>query len=299
MEELVLQLTEISGVPVDTARDILENVDWDLQRAIDLILQDTIPEPAPKITTPKRSPPVKKVNTKVIQSPPKEKLVTAGTNERFAAMRNQADERNKWMLVVLTKKHQMMPIFRELAVRDYMNMRFVGLDLDMEESDGQWFYHTYSIERVPVFAVIDPVTSECKRMFYGDMTPIELYKWLDQFVKDFPEKGGQWIVLEDLTPEISSSSSDTSDSDTAEEEVREEPAVMLTFMVEYPNGKRSRLEIGDNEKVKNLYKKIGQVMERNPNTFKLTVVMGSDLDDQTKVLKELNCNRALIRVIDV
>lgn len=290
-------LMDISGMPMEVARDVLENFNFDLQKAIDFFLQDQIeiPQEQPVVSTPKISPPIKP-SQKTRQSPQKEKLVTAGNNDKFVAARKLAQEKRRWMLIYLSEKCHLMPTFNSDVVRDYMTLRFEKLALDKEDADGQWFYHNYSVKSVPLFAAIDPETGESKRLYYGEMSPVDLYKWLEQFLKDFPEKGGP-IFLADPIVEQSSSSESESESEEIEEE-QEDPGATLVLMVQFSDGRRTKMEIGENETVKKLYKKVADLRERKPDSFTLALPFG-DMNDQTKKMKELNCNRALVRVVDL
>ena len=287
-DEKVAQLVEMTGCALDTAVDVLNACGWSLENAVEFLIPGAAPPPAPKI--PKISPPPSKQKQSP-PSPPKETNVIGGTCEKFQEQRAAAQAKERWLLVHLTEKPERRSILADPSLRDFFALRFVGLSLNREEPDGWWFYNTYQISVVPCFAGIDPETGECMRKFGGDMYPKVLYTWMYQFLIDFPQKGLP-IELEQVGG-LSSSSESSEEEDSAVED----EGNPVTLLVQLPDGKRSKIEVGDESCVKVLYSKVAALMGRKPDSFKLSVLFAK-LTDMDQKISEAGCLKALIRVVD-
>ena len=289
-DEKVAQLVEMTSCALETAIDVLNACDWSLERAVEFLIPGSAPAPPPK---PPKIPAPQPKYKPTPPSPPKEKNITSGTCERFQEQREAAQAKGRWLLVHLTEKPERRSVLADPSLRDFFALRFVGLSLNREEPDGWWFYNTYQIAMVPAFAAIDPETGECMRLLQGDMQAKILYTWMYQFLLDFPQKGLP-IELEQVGGVTSSSES--SEVEPESEEVDE--GELVTLMVQLPNGKRAKVEIGEAAKVGALYAKVAALLEKKPESFKLSVPF-TDLDDKEKKISEANCVKTLIRVVEL
>lgn len=344
IDEKLTQFVEFTGCSTKVARDILEGCQWDVQKAIDFFFGADTPN-IPSNPTPKspshQSPNLNNQKT-ITKSPntipptihpiPKpqpnktynlspnikhnestdepEKLILSGTHEKFNEFRLDAKEKNRWLLVLLTEKPLPISILKQVDLRDFTNTRFVPLEINREEVDGQWFTNAYNVKKYPYYAILDPTTTELVGHYEGKMTSTQRHLFLKEFLHNHPEKG---LPIEyemtDLYNYTLGSSDQSSSSTSESEEVSNgkddenentDPGPIVKVMIQLSNGKKTKLEIGENEKIKVLYKKVGSLIKKSIESFKLVVPYPiTELNDMSKTILDMKLKNSMIRVEDV
>lgn len=349
-DEKLSQFIELTGTTVHVARDILEACQWDIERATNFFYgvdppnelpnqTPAAPPPPPpkspnsnlntqKAKTPSNSPSSKLPPNKLNLSPhvvhtesqeKPEKLILSGTHEKFNEYRLDAQDKNRWLLVLLTEKPLVTTVLKQVDLRDFTNTRYVPLEINREETDGQWFSNTYNAKELPFYAIIDPMTTELLDKHEGKMTSYQRQLFLKEFLNKHPEKGRSIddemtslynYTLESSSSEKSSSSDESEKNNEPEKNEKEEkeepenkeaedPGPIVKIMIQYSN-KRTKIEIGENEKIKVLYKKVGSLLKKNIESFKLVIPYpNTDLTDLSKTILEMKLKNSMVRVEDV
>jgi hypothetical protein len=304
---LISQLIELTGCEADVARDVLEAANWDLSAALPILEKsprtNPPPRPLPDRTKPKPKPkiPTKpKRPTKPPVAPPPETLQIPGTNAKFQEARANALERHHWLFVSIDSTAQgAASVVTATRLRDFFTLNFKLFQCSSADTDGRWFASTYSIPDFPCFTIIEPVTGEVVDQRARRMTVDMLFRWFEEFLAQHPEKG-QSITQQMELCDIESSA----DEPAAEEEDTQDAGKPVSIMVAFPETsstrlKRVRIEIGENEKVRNLYRKVEALLEKKAGEFKLVMTLDKtvEITDQTKRIAEIGCAGALVRVI--
>jgi hypothetical protein len=153
------------------------------------------------------------------------------------------------------------------------------------------------------YCILDPETGEVldKRVprAKGASDTDDLLKWLDNFLRDHPEKGS----IVQLQAELDVSNSEHVEESDDGSDPGEPVPVMLEFPGEKGQGvKRVKVEVGNNEKVRVLYKKVQSLVNKRPNEFKLAFhATGKlvELADQSQRIEDVKCANCLLRVLPV
>jgi hypothetical protein len=305
---LISQLIELTGCEADIARDVLEATDWDLSAALPILEKGPRASPPhPPARPPPESAKVKPKPARKPRPPPKppaapppETLQIPGTNAKFQDARADARERHRWLFVSIDSTPQAAgSVVAATRLRDFFTLNFKLFQCSTADTDGRWFASAYSIPDVPCFTIIEPVTGEVVDQRAQRMTVDMLFKWFEAFLVEHPEKG-QSITQQMEFCEIESSA----DEAPAEEEEAEDGGTSVGIMVAFPEPnstkfKRVRIEIGENEKVRNLYRKVEALIQKKAGDFKLVMTLGKtvEMTDQTKRIAEMGCAGALVRVV--
>jgi hypothetical protein len=289
---LIASLAEISGCAPDLARDLLNSVDWTLEAALDVMLPGRSPvmkaapkfnpAPPPRAFSPPPGPP----------PPPKEKLILATQSSVFQGARDEAVARKRWLIVYISQKPAASSVLKSASLRDFLSLTFHGLDVNMEDLHGRYCATTYGITDFPCILILDPLTGECLTRYEGRMFERDLYGLMHQFLEDHPDLGGP---IEEQMRKYEHPSPEPSISSENEEEPPVDTGNIINVGVQMPDGKRTRLAIGELEKVRGLCQKIGTLIEKKPGTFKLFLGI-TQLTDMDITLAELKCDKALVRV---
>ena len=337
IDEKLSQFIDFTGCPSETARDILEGCQWDVQKATNFYFGiesndtplKTPPKTPPQTTnllnkkTPSPKPPMSNINKQLNLSPltihtePKEKhdkLILSGSHEKFNEYRLDAQDKNRWLLILLTNKPLNISILKQVDLRDFTNTRYVPLEINREESDGQWFSNAYNVKTFPFYAILDPVTTELLDKHEGEMTSLQRQLFLKEFLNKHPEKGRSIdFEMTDLynytlgsTSEASSSESDSdvqtgqSQNDENKEDESIDPGPIVKVMIQLENNKRTKIEIGENEKIRSLYKKVASLMKKNMESFKLVVPYPTmELTDMSQTIQEAKLKNSMVHVEDI
>ncbi|KAH0786326.1 UBX domain-containing protein 7 [Histomonas meleagridis] len=299
-DEIISKFINVTNCQIETAVDILAGTDWDLEKAFNFYFGTDQTKKKPKKIAPKKIIPIAEPK---IQNEPREEMILAGKNPKFVEIRKQAQERKRWIAVYLTDKPLKTSVLKHVRLYDMMNCRFVGLEISREEQDGRWFSFTYNVTKTPFLAVIEPTTTECIESIICPLNESEIFNFLYQFLVSHPQYGLPIDVeLGQLEAEIDESDSQESNSQNPnpEENVEtEDVGSPVSVMVQMPNGKRCKLEIGENSKIKLLYQKVSSLIEKKPGTFKLFLMPFTELSDQNKTVAEVGCKRSLVRVEEI
>ena len=337
IDEKLTQFIEFTGCSVNEAREILEQSNWDVTKATNFFFgidaedqpnlnprppvqpvspSNKLKDPSPKIT--KTTPQI----YKQVKSPPHienkepkekpEKLILSGTHEKFNVFRLEAKDKNRWLLVLLTSKPLITSVLKSVELRDFINTRYVPLEISREESDGQWFSNAYDVKNYPFYAIIDPATTELFDKHEGEMTSLERQIFLRDFLDKHPEKGRS-IDLEvtDLYKFTLDSSSDKSstnsesdneenkdDNVTDKENENNDPGPIVKVMIQMSNNKRAKIDIGENETIKILYKKVSSLIKKSVESFKLIVpYTTAEINDISNTISEMKIKKSLVSVV--
>ncbi|OHT05180.1 hypothetical protein TRFO_27196 [Tritrichomonas foetus] len=321
-DAIITQFVELTGCSTDVATDILFGCQWDIENAINMYFSNykfstqPVTSHNPGIPSlPKKSSADAPLSQQRFFSnnipPPKkeveqERLILTGNHEKFNEYRLIANDKRRWMLILLSKRPLIQSILGDSRLRDYTNTRYVPLEISLEESDGQWFKSTFKVFDYPCYAIIDPENMECVQRYEGEMKFQEITQFLKTFLQEHPEKGLpidiDMVDMYNYTLQIFTSSSDSSDMDVDDDgasklEQRSDPGTIISIMVQLPNQKRTKIEIGENEKVNSLYKKVASLANIDAGTFKLTIPFPlTELDDKSKTVGEMKLKNAMIVV---
>lgn len=309
-EALIDQLIIELPITRDEAADILSNVGWDISQAKDayMSLYGITPTkqdpPPPPVETPRPTFKSKKVVEKEKEKEEEFKYVLAETNDKFTERRNLAQTRGRWLVVYVsqTTTKDFDPFKPEGYIRDYMNTRFVGFVTSLEEPDGKWVTNAYQIRDLPIYLFIDPVTTE-----KVDLTKAGNQKDLSRFMRSFLIKNSKYGLPIDMIVERMEMEEFEMEED--EEEVVKpsapknlpppaDPGKITTQMIQTPDGKKCRIEIGENEYINTLYEKVSLLVSLNTDQFRLDLVLPpQQISDKTKTIKDYNLRNSLIKVV--
>lgn len=293
-DEMISNFIEFAQCSAEVASDLLAASNWDFNRAIEFFFGSTKEQPKMQ---PQPPPPMKPKKPMNEERPPQERLILAGTNERFQEARKMGTDRNRWLIVFLTEEELPLSVLRCDQLRDFMSCRYIPLEISRDKTDGQWFYHTYQIREVPVFCIIDPLTGELLDKRLGPMSNKDLIIWLRQFLFDHPSKGFP-IDIEISRLEKDDNETEDEELEETQSEESEDVGQMIGIMLQMPNGKRTKIEIGENQSVHALQKKVALLTDKKIDEFKLVLAPFVELDDPSKQMKDLNAKNSLIRVLD-
>lgn len=303
-DDLISQFVSITNSTIGAAADILRAAKWDLDQAINFYYEGGSAQSyaAPTVVHEQSH------SSERATSPKK----SSDKSPKFNKLRSDALEKRRWMVIYLAQKDAGVPILSNIRLRDLMNCRFLGLELSREESDGMMFFNFYNVRTMPYLCVIDPETKER----VGEMCTVisieKIYNFLRQFLIDHPKYGLPIDVeLSRFEQEIDLSSSrdesseeneeadEKKDGDSAKEKEEEESGEKISLMVQMPNGKKFKLEIGQDSKISLLYSKISALLKKNTSEFKLFKMPFTELSDMEKKLSEMGCKNCLIRVDEI
>lgn len=300
-DELISQFVSVTNCSVDVASDILRGAKWDFNQAINFYFEK---DAAPRLVSPTVI--HEHIRAEGNRSPGKKQNEK---NSKFNMLRKEALEKQRWMVIYLTEKEIQVSVLKNIGLRDLMNCRFLGLELNKEESDGLMFYNFYGVRKTPYLCVIDPETKERVDEMITDFRIEKIYSFLRQFLIDNPKHGLPIdIELDKFEQEIgfSSSQDDSCDDESeqnnekdVEQKNEEEFGDKVTLMIQIPNGKRFKLEIGQDSKISLLYSKISALLKKDSSEFKLFKMPFTELSDKDKKLSEMNCKNCLIRVDEI
>lgn len=307
-EALIDQLIIELPITRDEAADILSNVNWDLNLAKDAYLSLYGLAPSKPQEPPKDSPKPQLKTKKVIEKEKEKqkeeefKYVLAETNDKFTEQRNIAQQKQRWLLVYVTPTNLKgeNPLQATGYIRDYMNCRFVGFVTSLEEPDGKWVTNAYQIRDHPIYIIIDPVTTE--KM---DSTKVTNQKDLAAFLRAFLIKNDKYGMPIDLIVQrMEMEDYDETDEDEIEEKVQPnlkpvtDPGKIVTIMVQAPDGKKSKLDIGENELINTLYSQISVLLNLDVNQFSLELPFPpTSISDRSKAVKDYNLKSSLVKVV--
>lgn len=313
-EANIRQLVEIVNCDPDIARDTLIQCGLDLNRAIDILCSSPV-----RMSTTKASPPKPKLKLDKYPMIPEKKTekFIAATNAEFQQARTEAQDKGRWIVVLLTEKPLPITKLKDPSLKDFTNIRFVPLEINREQSVGQWFYSIYQVHALPYYAIIDPDTKECLDHIHGHLTSSKIADFLKSFLNDHPEKGG--LLEEDLNNFMDSSdsisSSSESDSDSPietndsssnvhsknnanseiENEVPAENGNLATVLIQLPNRKKMTIEIGENSTLLSLYKKVASLLNYKLDEFALFIPFPQEqLIEKSKTISELKLNKSTL-----
>ena len=265
---------------IDVARSILDGTNWNLVKAIDMMFSTKVIEHS--------AIPKKKEEKIAIIEPekPKEKLVLFQSNKKFEEARKEANKsgsRGKCLLLTINSSNKddiMMPSVKRESIFVHLVPRFHFLDLDKDESDAQWFIQAYKVPRVPCIALIDPETSECHMTICRSILSSKLYESLRQFLIKNESKYGLPLDMEIDRFCVNSLSSESDSDDIIDKKDHQEektiedavdPGKLINIMILLPNGKREKIQIGDNLRILSLYNQASIISGMTPNVFELSI----------------------------
>ena len=294
-DEILHILLSHVDIDIGLAIDTLKGVNWDLSKALSIFLPNT--EPKKKVLPPQPKP-------QIIQEPPKEKLILFDKNIKFMNSRQEALHLQRKCLLVSIypfndKDIPPLPDFNKEDIFSTIRPRFHYLSLDFYEPDGKWFFKAYNIKKKISFAIIDPETSECNLIIDGPIVSKILNEKLRQFLIENSQKYGLPFDIDldlsfiNLTDSISSSSTST------DEEIIEkiDEGEIITFIIQFPNGKRIKIEIGENLNINSLYQKVSILAEMDKSLFNLEISFPKiELNDLNKKIKDYPLKKSLIHL---
>jgi hypothetical protein len=312
---LISHLIEITGCETDVAHDILEGADWNLSAAVSYLRDEpggvrpaVNPEPVFEADASPRTqsgPPRRgksRSPTVVSQIPSRSEgeVDVPGTNAKFRRARARARARaqggHRWLLVYLTEiplgRHS---VLNSPAVKELIARHFVKLECSLMDPDGEWFSRNYVIPSAPCFTIIDPTTGETTAQREVAMDPPLLCNWLASYIADRrPHRD---------VPEPAKPAEEAVEVSDGDEDV-EDKGNPVSITVEFPGDtatsmKRVRVDIGENERVGILYRKVASLIGRKDGNFKLVLALANvtEMTDRKKTIAEMDCAKALVRVM--
>jgi hypothetical protein len=286
---LISHLIEITGCETDVARHILEATHWDLSAAFTYLRDD------PGDVVDER--PTRGVRLQLpddeFQVQPGSNIDVSSTSSKFRSARSRAERARRWLLVYLTEVPLgLHSVVNSPVVKDLIATHFVKFECSFFDPEGEWFVQNYGIQSAPCFTIIDPTTGETTAQQEVAMDPTMLYDWLRDYVADRTPAP----VPAKEAPEVGS-------AEKKEEEV-ENKGKTVNITVEFPGDnatkmRRVRVEIGENERVGTMYKKVASLIGRKDSDFKLVLALANltEMTDRKKTVAEMDCAKTLVRVM--
>jgi hypothetical protein len=156
---------------------------------------------------------------------------------------------------------------------------FVPVSLALDEAEGQWFSDIFQVNEVPSVTIIE-AASERKLRTVGSAVLLES---LRDFLSEHPQH--RTITGNEMNAQVVETS-DTGDEDC------------ISLALEWPNRKRSAVEINKTATIGNLYGKIASLSDKPAAPFKLILPL-IELTDHSQLIADCGCQDSVIRIVDL
>lgn len=287
-DEKLVQFMAITGLDAGPATEILEAYNYDVDKATEFYLGDNAKPNPPPMTSRNNvqgRPPIRE------KKPTTPDIIMPEKGERFAKAREQGRTKNRWLCVYVSESPISPSPLASTWIRDLMNMNFLGLEITLEEPDGRWFVSNYGAKDLPIIAIIDPETGEMMETRPGFLADQGLAKYLKDFLRQHSQKG---VPIEDeLDSLIQYELQEDSESDEPEDE-----GPKISFVLLLPNGKRNKLEIGQNLGLDKLLNVVSRATGHAVGSFRLERTTSREtLDDLHKKIADLDIKNSAVRLV--
>ena len=327
-------ITLLSEYPIirKVGEDLLIDCDWDLERAKKNVEYLLFPETqiSDPTTTKKEEPHYISDDDEEIPQFIKEKV---DMPQKILNLITRSKERKKWLLILLFQKEQNPDWINDESLKKVLLSRFEYLITSMERSESQFLVTAYDLDvsDSPAYVILDPNDlihfkkgnikgnqNEFANFLndylfintkYGLPITINSYNNYNNNTEESNNNSSSIPSRLHSNQSQNSLSSSPSDSDSAieleddenssnETNSSNDKGEIITIALQTLDRKKCQIEIGENEKISALYKKVSQLIGADENTFSLQISIPlKELSNKNSTIKEENLKNAFLRVI--
>ena len=243
-----------------------------------------------------------------------------------------AKERMKWFLIILFNKDQNYDWVNDENLKRVLLSRYEYMLTSMERPESQFLVTVYDMDasKYPSYIIFDPNDIMHPIQGHVNVNQKEFANVLNEFLfvhskyglpvslpnaetphTTFSTNNKQNSILPQ-NPHLSSSSGTESGKESSLEDenskMKQDETVsspidkgeIISIGIQTMDKKKCQIEIGENETVSALYKKIAQLINADENTFSLqTSIPMKELKNKKATIKEENLRNAFLRIIHI